>query len=78
MFPFKHLNSNLKISITFYKPAISQISNNVKISKIYFNIKSSDNPDLFKALKQTNMYGLIENYKYYRQTNLKPENEVVF
>lgn len=24
------------------------------------------------------MYGLIENYKYYRQTNLKPENEVVF
>lgn len=54
------------------------MSANIKISKIYFNIKSSDNPDLFKALKQTNMYGLIENYKYYRQTNLKPENEVVF
>ena len=87
VFPFKNLNSNVKLSITYYTPAISQIISGVevggaivKINKIYFNIKTCDNPDLFKTLieKKVNMYSLIQNYKYYKQTGLNPSNEVVF
>ena len=88
VFPFKNLNSNVKLSITYYTPAISQIISGatvsegaiVKINKIYFNIKTCDNPELFKTLiaQKVNMYSLIQNYKYYKQTGLNPSNEVVF
>ena len=81
------MNSNVKVSITYYAPAITNIITGVnvggaivKVNKVYFNIKTCDNPDLFKSLRdnKVNMYSLIQNYKYYKQTNLKPENEVVF
>ena len=83
------MNSNVKVSITYYTPAIQNILNGVtprvsndivKVNKVYFNIKTCDIPDLFKSLRdnKVNMYSLIQNYKYYKQTNLKPENEVVF
>ena len=88
VFPFKNLNSNVKVSITFYTPAMTQIITGVtvasgaavKINRIYFNIKTCDNPDLFKSLiaKKVNMYSLIQNYKYYKQTGLNPADEVVF
>ena len=88
VFPFKNLNSNVKVSITFYTPAMTQIITGatvasgaaVKINRIYLNIKTCDNPDLFKALiaKKVNMYSLIQNYKYYKQTGLNPADEVVF
>ena len=89
VFPFKNLNSNVKVSITYYAPAITNILNGVtpkndgaivKVNKVYFNIKTCDNPDLFKSLRdnKVNMYSLIQNYKYYKQTNLNPANEVVF
>ena len=81
------MNSNVKVSITYYTPALKNIITGVdvgeaivKVNKVYFNIKTCDNPDLFKSLRdnKVNMYSLIQNYKYYKQTNLKPENEVVF
>ena len=81
------MNSNVKVSITYYTPAITNIITGVnvngaivKVNKVYFNIKTCDNTDLFKSLRdnKVNMYSLIQNYKYYKQTNLKPENEVVF
>ena len=82
------MNSNVKISITYYAPALTNIITGVevasgaivKVNKVYFNIKTCDNPELFKSLRdnKVNMYSLIQNYKYYKQTNLKPENEVVF
>ena len=88
VFPFKNLNGNVKVSITFYTPAMTQIITGptvasgaaVKINRIYFNIKTCDNPDLFKSLiaKKVNMYSLIQNYKYYKQTGLNPADEVVF
>ena len=88
VFPFKNLNSNVKVSVTYYTPALTQIISGVtvtegatvKINKIYFNIKTCDNPDLFKSLvaQKVNMYSLIQNYKYYKQTGLNPANEVVF
>ena len=88
VFPFKNLNSNVKVSITFYTPAMTQIITGVtvasnaavKINRIYFNIKTCDNPELFKSLiaKKVNMYSLIQNYKYYKHTGIDPADEVVF
>ena len=51
VFPFKNLNSNVKVSITYYAPAITNILNGVmtkidkdivKVNKVYFQNSFSD------------------------------------